>query len=71
MRWQCELFKGEDVMVVDCGCGWVEKNGFEVGACAWQVTGIRRDVQRTLPGSVIVEVGPEGLMGCFPQAMSG
>ena len=58
-------------MVVDGGCGWIEKNGFEVGACTWQVAGGRRGGQGTLPGAVVVKVGPESLVGCLPQTMSG
>ena len=27
MRWQCELIKGKNVMAVDSGCGWIEKQG--------------------------------------------
>ena len=57
-------------MVVDCGCSWIKENGFQVVACAWQVIGGRRVRQRTLPGAVVVLMGPESLVGCFPQTVS-
>ena len=57
-------------MVVDCGCGWIKENGFQLGACAWQVTGGRRVWERTLPGAAVVQMGPESLVGCFPQTVS-
>ena len=35
------------------------------------VVGGRRVRQRTLPGTVVVKVCPESLVGCFPQTVSG
>ena len=71
MWWQRELVKGEYVVVVDCGCTRVDKNTVEVGACTRQVSGGRRGVQRIFPSSMVVKVGPESLVGRFPQAVSG
>ena len=56
-------------MVVDCRCGWIEKNGSQVVACTGQVTGGRRVWQRILPGAVVVQMGSESLVGCFPQTV--
>ena len=58
-------------MVVDRGSVVIKYNGFEVSASAWQVGGSRRSVQGVFPGAVIVQVSSEGLVGRFPQTVSG
>ena len=39
-------------------------------AGAWQVSGVRRVQQCVFPSAVIVQMGPESLVGRFPQTVS-
>ena len=65
------LVQGENVVVVDGRCGWLEEKSSEMRTSTRKVAGVWRRVQGVFPSAVVVELRPKCLVGSFAQAVGG